>query len=101
MPVASSASRCSTTSTAPASLCASGMCASCGGLPDEPPRHQAQFSILVSLCLGGERSIGGRLRRSTMTTAPRSRLGRASAWLGRLSVLFVILGPLLAHFELV
>lgn len=36
-----------------------------------------------------------------MTTAPRSRLGRASAWLGRLSVLFVILGPLLAHFELV
>src|SRR4029450_7887680 len=36
-----------------------------------------------------------------MTSAPRSRLGRASAWLGRLSVLFVILGPVLAHFELV
>lgn len=36
-----------------------------------------------------------------MTTAPRSRLGRVSTWLGRLSVLAVLIGPLLAHFELV
>lgn len=36
-----------------------------------------------------------------MTTATRSGLGRVSAWLGRLSALFVVLGPLLAHFELV
>jgi uncharacterized protein (DUF1499 family) len=32
---------------------------------------------------------------------PHSRLGRASTWLGRLSVVGVLLGPLLAHFELV
>jgi len=31
---------------------------------------------------------------------PRSRLGRASTWLGRISVLLVIAGPALAHFEL-
>lgn len=31
---------------------------------------------------------------------PYSRLGRVSTWLGRLSVLFVILGPALAHFEM-
>src|SRR5262245_49964094 len=34
-------------------------------------------------------------------TAPRSRLGRISTWLGRLSVLAVLLGPAIAHFELV
>jgi len=34
-------------------------------------------------------------------TAPRSRLGRLSTWLGRLSVLAVVLGPTLAHFEIV
>jgi uncharacterized protein (DUF1499 family) len=32
---------------------------------------------------------------------PRSRLGRAAAWLGRLSVLAVLVGPTLAHFEIV
>jgi uncharacterized protein (DUF1499 family) len=31
----------------------------------------------------------------------QSRLGRISAWLGRLSILFVLLGPALAHFEVV
>jgi uncharacterized protein (DUF1499 family) len=36
-----------------------------------------------------------------MTTAPRSPLGRVSTWLGRLSVLFVLSGPLLAYLELV
>jgi len=34
-------------------------------------------------------------------TAPRSRLGRVSTWLGRLSVLAVLVGPALAHFEIV
>jgi uncharacterized protein (DUF1499 family) len=34
-------------------------------------------------------------------TAPRSRLGRVSTWLGRLSVLAVLIGPALAHFEVV
>jgi len=34
-------------------------------------------------------------------TAPRSRLGRVSTWFGRLSVLAVIIGPTIAHFELV
>src|SRR5262245_66084506 len=34
-------------------------------------------------------------------TAPRSRLGRVSTWLARLSVLAVIIGPTIAHFELV
>ena len=33
--------------------------------------------------------------------APRSRLGRVSTWLGRLAVLAVLVGPALAHFELV
>lgn len=33
-------------------------------------------------------------------TAPRSRLGRVSAWLGRLAVLAVLLGPAVAHFGL-
>jgi uncharacterized protein (DUF1499 family) len=33
--------------------------------------------------------------------ATTSRLGRISTWLGRLSVIGAILGPLLAHFELV
>jgi uncharacterized protein (DUF1499 family) len=32
---------------------------------------------------------------------PHSRLGRVSTWLGRLSVVAVLLGPVLAHFELV
>jgi uncharacterized protein (DUF1499 family) len=36
-----------------------------------------------------------------MTTAPRSRLGRVSTWLGRLSIIAVLLGPTLAHFEIV
>ena len=35
-----------------------------------------------------------------MTTAPRSRLGRVSTWLGRLSVIAVLIGATLAHFEL-
>ncbi len=34
-------------------------------------------------------------------SAPRSRLGRVSTWLGRLAVLALLLGPTLAHFELV
>jgi uncharacterized protein (DUF1499 family) len=34
-------------------------------------------------------------------TAPRSRLGRVSTWLGRVAVFFVVLGPTLAHFEIV
>lgn len=33
-------------------------------------------------------------------TAPRSRLGRVSTWLGRLAVLGVLVGPAIAHFEL-
>jgi uncharacterized protein (DUF1499 family) len=33
-------------------------------------------------------------------TALRSRLGRASAWIGRLGVLLVIAGPALAHFAI-
>src|SRR5262249_16811856 len=37
----------------------------------------------------------------TMTTAPLSRLGRVSTWLGRLSVIAALLGPLVAHFDLV
>ena len=36
-----------------------------------------------------------------MTTAPHSRLGRLSTWFGRLSLLAVILGPVIAHFEIV
>jgi uncharacterized protein (DUF1499 family) len=32
---------------------------------------------------------------------PHSRLGRLSTWLGRLSIVAVLLGPVLAHFELV
>lgn len=32
---------------------------------------------------------------------PHSRLGRVSTWLGRLSIVAVLLGPLVAHFELV
>jgi uncharacterized protein (DUF1499 family) len=31
---------------------------------------------------------------------PHSRLGRVSTWLGRISLLLVILGPALAHFEI-
>jgi uncharacterized protein (DUF1499 family) len=31
----------------------------------------------------------------------QSRLGRISTWLGRLAIVFAILGPLLAHFEIV
>lgn len=34
-------------------------------------------------------------------SANTSRLGRLSTWLGRIAVLFVLLGPALAHFELV
>ncbi len=34
-------------------------------------------------------------------TAPRSRLGRVSAWLGRLAILAALVGPAIAHFELV
>jgi hypothetical protein len=33
--------------------------------------------------------------------SPHSRLGRVSTWLGRLSILAVLLGPTLAHFEVV
>ena len=33
--------------------------------------------------------------------AAQSRLGRIAAWLGRLCVVFVLLGPILAHFEVV
>jgi hypothetical protein len=36
-----------------------------------------------------------------MPTAPHSRLGRVSTWLGRLSIIAVLLGPTLAHFEIV
>ena len=34
-------------------------------------------------------------------TPPRSRTGRVSTWLGRLAVLAVVIGPTIAHFELV
>lgn len=34
-------------------------------------------------------------------TTPRSRLGRISAWLGRLAILAALVGPAIAHFELV
>jgi uncharacterized protein (DUF1499 family)/uncharacterized membrane protein YhaH (DUF805 family) len=34
-------------------------------------------------------------------TSPRSRIGRVSTWLGRLCVLAVVVGPVIAHFELV
>src|SRR5260221_10873402 len=34
-------------------------------------------------------------------TTPRSRLGRVSIWLGRLAVLAALVGPTIAHFELV
>ena len=35
------------------------------------------------------------------TPATTSRLGRTSTWLGRLAVLLALLGPAIAHFELV
>jgi uncharacterized protein (DUF1499 family) len=34
-------------------------------------------------------------------TTPHSRLGRLSTWLGRLAVLAALVGPTIAHFELV
>jgi uncharacterized protein (DUF1499 family) len=33
--------------------------------------------------------------------SPRSRVGRVSTWLGRLALLAVLIGPTIAHFELV
>lgn len=36
-----------------------------------------------------------------MTTAPRSVIGRISTWFGRLAIVAALLGPTLAHFEIV
>lgn len=36
-----------------------------------------------------------------MTTAPHSALGRVSTWLGRIAILAVLIGPAIAHFEIV